>query len=380
MKIVLYVLLGIIVLVIGIFGYAFFKLNNIKDTGDLEKRIDKMSLSFIEKSFSPGLGIVVIKGNDVFIKGYGKRNVEQNLLVEPNTIFEIGSISKTFTTLLLQQFINEGKLNLNDPLVKFLPEEAGNIPKDSVTLFHLATHTSGYPRIPEAILNQMKDSLNPYNGLTMNLVFDYLKNPTDKGPINLEEPEYSNFGMGLLGNILEWKSNKTYAQLLEEMVLKPLEMKSTYFQTLGKETDPNLASGYNEENNSTPHWNFQIMGAAGAIRSSPVDMAKYLKANLIKGSSPVSRPLGQTHVSCNPESSSPQGLGWWIDDVRGEITGMGDIIWHNGGTGGFSSYIGICPKTKVGVVVLANRYTEETDKLAVRLLLEASNISFSKKL
>ena len=157
MKIVLYVILGIIVLVIGILGYAYFKLNNIKDTRDLEKRIDKMSLSFIKKSHSPGLGIVVIKGDDVFIKGYGKRNVEQNLLVEPNTIFEIGSISKTFTTLLFQQFINEGKLNLNDPLVKFLPEGVGNIPKDSVTLFHLATHTSGYPGIPEAILNQMKD-------------------------------------------------------------------------------------------------------------------------------------------------------------------------------------------------------------------------------
>ena len=261
----------------------------------------------------------------------------------------------------------------------FFPAGLGPIPKDSVTLFNLATHTSGYPRVPEVLLHQMKDSLDPYRELSQEMLFAYLRNPTDKLPVNLKEPDYSNLGMGLLGHILEWKSGKSYSRLLQEKVLNPLEMKNTYYQGLETDTHPNLAQGYDEHTKPTPHWAFQILGHAGAIRSTPTDMAMYLKANLVESPDLVSIALKQAHKSSNEKSSIPQGLGWWIDNLNGKILGLGDIVWHNGGTGGFSSYIGFCPKEKVGVVLLTNRFNEETDKMAVKMLFEVSNISFAKK-
>jgi CubicO group peptidase (beta-lactamase class C family) len=121
------------------------------------------------------------------------------------------------------------------------------------------------------------------------------------------------------------------------------------------------------------------MGAAGAIRSTPADMAMYLKANMVDSTSSVGKALKQTQKPCNPQSNTPQGLGWWIDNMRGKIFGLGDIVWHNGGTGGFSSYMGFCPKEKVGIVLLSNRSNEELEMLAIKMLFEASNISFAEK-
>jgi D-alanyl-D-alanine-carboxypeptidase/D-alanyl-D-alanine-endopeptidase len=379
MKIFLYIVLGLVVIVLGIVGFAYYKLKNVEDTKDLEKRLETMALNFIKKGHAPGLGLAVVKGDKVYVHGYGKSNIEKGEAVTENTIFEIGSVTKTFTTLMLQQFVNEGQMKLSDRMDSFFPAGFGPIPKDSVTLFNLATHTSGYPRVPEALLNQMKDSLDPYRELTEEMLFAYLRNPTDKQQVNLKEPDYTNLGMGLLGHILEWKSGKSYGSLLQEKVLNPLAMQNSYYQGLETDTHPNLAQGYDENIKPTPHWAFQILGPAGAIRSTPADMAKYLKANLMESLDLVSKVLKQAHKSCNEKASIPQGLGWWIDNMSGKILGLGDIVWHNGGTGGFSSYIGFCPNEKVGVVLLTNRFNEETDKLAVKMLFEIKNVSFAGK-
>jgi CubicO group peptidase (beta-lactamase class C family) len=110
MKIFLYILLGLIIIVLCIIGFAYYKIRNVNDTKDLEKRLDEMAETFIKKGHTPGLGLAVVKGNQIFVKGYGKSNLENGELVSENTIFEIGSVTKTFTTLMLQQFVNEGQL------------------------------------------------------------------------------------------------------------------------------------------------------------------------------------------------------------------------------------------------------------------------------
>jgi CubicO group peptidase (beta-lactamase class C family) len=202
-------------------------------------------------------------------------------------------------------------------------------------------------------------------------VYKYLATYEEKKKPSPEGYEYSNLGMGLLGHILEWKTGKTYEALLQEYICRPLGMPST--STVA--TDSNaFATGYDEKGNKTCHWALPVLYGAGVIKSNGVDMIKFLRANM-GGSSALSQSFKRTQQPVTSFTGGKIAYGWHIDNISGKIFGLGSVIWHNGGTGGFRSYMGFAPEKNRGIIVMVNQPTEDFDDEAVKLLIRACTIS-----
>lgn len=364
---------GILVLgVAGFIGYYYYRLNSIKDTHDLQVQADKLCLEYLQEGKGVGLYIGIIQNGRVYSKGYGTADKETGTVPDSNTVFEIGSISKVFTTEIAQQLVEHGQLSWDDNIIKYLPPEARPATDDTTTLLHLATHTSGYPRLPKSWFAQLEaDKCDPYRTLTIQDVYKVVRNAEDKVSPSMKNSDYSNLGMGLLGHILEWKTGKPYEQLLQEYMCAPLGMGST--TTLHK-NDMMMATGHDKNGNKTCYWTLPVLQGAGAIKSNGADMLRFLDVNMGDGSA-LGKTFAATQTQVAETVSGGVGRGWHIDVLSGIMYGIDSITWHNGGTGGFRSYLGFIPGRNTGVVVLSNCSHSDFDKLAVKILCKAGTIS-----
>ncbi|MBL7720119.1 MAG: serine hydrolase [Flavipsychrobacter sp.] len=364
------IVVGVIVLLIAVLtGYAYYKMKSVKDTHDLQDKVAAACNKYIKEGKAPGIFVGIIQGDRVYMHGYGVMDKDSKIPVDSTTIFEIGSISKVFTAELTQLLVEKGELNWDDNIIRYLPAEV-KWKDDTTTLKHLATHTSGFPRLPEVWFKKLEQNeCDPYTALSINDLFAYLNDPTEKKRPSPENFDYSNVGAGLLGHILEWKMNLSYEQMLQEMILHPLGMLHT--SAIGADSAM-FATGYNEQGNKTCHWNFPILYSAGSIRSSGADMMRFLAANM-KNSSPLSASFTMTHKQAVKEA--PIALGWHIDMLSGIFARIANITWHNGGTGGFRSYIGFVPGKDRGVIVMANQSDECFDEMAVDIMVDAATVS-----
>ena len=272
------------------------------------------------------------------------------LQLDANTVFEIGSISKTFTNALLADMVRRGEVTLDQPVQSLLPSTV-KVPTRNgkqITLLDLATASSGLPRMPSNF--KPKDSGNPFADYTVDLMYQYLNGYTltrDIGSLY----EYSNTGMGLLGHALALRLKKSYFQAIEERVLKPLGMRDTRIE-LTPDMQPRLALGHDPVGKVVPNWDFtESITAAGSIRSTVADMFKFLAANLDSTSKPLGPTLAVTHGSRRPTTipNMTIGLAWHILKGPG-----GTIVWHNGGTGGYRTFLGFDVAKRVGVILLTN--------------------------
>jgi CubicO group peptidase (beta-lactamase class C family) len=273
---------------------------------------------------------------------------------DDDIIFEIGSVTKVFTALVLADMAAEKSVNLSDPVQLYLPKET-RVPKSrdaEITLLHLATHTSGLPRLPPYfVLHTLTHAKNPYAHYgTKELNAALAACEPDHEPGTHEE--YSNLGVGLLGDALFLRAGaKSYDDLVVRRICEPLGLKDTRV-TLSVEQRARLAQGYDAAGAATPHWDFQTMEGAGALRSSANDMLAFLEATLGRRETKL-RPAMEL---CRQRHRIPGGkdlslpLGW----VKGKPTAGGPVYWHNGGTGGFHSYVAFVKEAGIGVVVLSN--------------------------
>lgn len=365
------IIVGIIILIIAILvGWAYYKMKSIKDTHDLQDKIGKRCNEYIKEGKAPGIFVGIIQGDKVYMQGYGVMDKETKVPIDSNTIFEIGSISKVFTAEMTQLLVERGELKWEDNIINYMPAEV-KMKDDTTTLMHLATHTSGYPRLPEVWFKKLEQNeCDPYTALSIQDLYAYLSNATDKKKPSPENFDYSNIGAGLLGHIIEWKMNLSYEQMLQEMILHPLGMTNT--SSVAADSTK-FATGYDEKGNKTCNWNFPILYSAGAIRSNGEDMMKFLAANL-KNTSPLSASFAKTQKQAVKEA--PVGLGWHIDMLNGIFARITNITWHNGGTGGFRSYIGFVPGKDRGVVIFANQSSEsDFDDMAVKIMVDAATVS-----
>jgi CubicO group peptidase (beta-lactamase class C family) len=326
--------------------------NPLKSTTD--KIIDSVVRRYIQKSNTVGLSIGLIKDGKTTIYNYGETKSGNGKLPTANTIFEIGSISKTFTATILAWYVNQGKLSLTDPIIKYLPDSvAANPALKNITLLNLTNHTSGLARLPLNLTRQKSyDNANPYINYTQEMLFTYLKNCS----LNSEPGKkyiYSNLAVGLLGVILERVSNKSYEQLVTEIICRPLSMKSTV-QKLNPQLLARFASVYDEEGHETPAWDFDALAAGGSLKSTMTDMLIYTKANMAKADNKLSKAFELTHQPTTT-TDTRVGLGWHIVPVAGV-----DYYFHNGGTGGSSSYLLYNAEKGLAIVVLSNA-TASTD-------------------
>jgi len=271
--------------------------------------------------------------------------------ITADTKFEIGSITKVFTALLLAESERLGKVNRNDPAARYL------LPKDDpaqaslakITLFSLTTHTSGLPRLPNNIGLKPDAMADPYATYDRARLVEALRSHGASANVG-GEPSYSNFGAAVLGEALAAAWGTTYAEALGEHVLAPLGMKQTSVGIAGRPPPDDLAPGHNG-GKRVPNWTFLAFAAAGAVRSSVRDMALFLTAALGGPDAPLQASFQTTMTPFRAfaEAGSHIGMGWWLPDDQ-----ENPFAWHNGATAGSHSYIAISFKAKSGIVILAN--------------------------
>jgi D-alanyl-D-alanine-carboxypeptidase/D-alanyl-D-alanine-endopeptidase len=316
-----------------------------------------------------GVGIVVgiVGSGDRRVIAYGHLEKGDTHPLNGETIFEIGSETKVFTALLLADMVQRGEVALADPVSKYLPpgtkmpERNGH----SITLVDLATHTSGLPRLPTNM--HPKDPANPYADYSVEQLYQFLAGYQLTRDIG-SEYEYSNLGGGLLGHVLALRAGTSYEALVESRICAPLGMNSTRI-TLTPEMKARLAAGHDESLKTVENWDLPTLAGAGALRSTANDMMTFIAANLGYAKSPLAPAMAAMLKDRRP--AGQQGLeialGWHI-----YTTGEKEIIWHNGGTGGYRSFMGFDPKTGVGVVLMSNTETPEGVDDIGRHLLDSS--------
>ncbi|MDB6165893.1 MAG: serine hydrolase [Lacunisphaera sp.] len=282
--------------------------------------------------------------------------------VTPDTIFEIGSVTKVFTSLLLAESERAGRVSRDDPAAKYLlPPGADPAALTKITLVSLATHTSGLPRLP----GNMKEASGPHpyenygqHELLAAFAMHGPTAPADGATV------YSNFGAALLGQTLAAAWGQSYPVALTAHVLEPLGLAHTTLNMTGSADPANLIPGHTGPA-AVDHWKFQSMAPGGALLSSARDLSLFVQAGLGLRATPLAASLAEMMKPLRKMDSPPGqiGLGWLIMDNAGT-----PLVWHNGGTAGFRSFIGLLPSAKAGVVVLVSNSALNPDALGQQLL------------
>lgn len=263
------------------------------------------------------------------------------------TVFEIGSITKVFTGILLADMAARGEVALDDPIANYLPDGV-TVPSRGrpITLLDLSVQHSGLPRLPTNMTPA--DPTNPYADYSVAQMYAFLSGyelPRDVGA----EFEYSNLGVGLLGHVLSLAAGRGYEEMVRDRILEPLDMKMTAV-TLDPTMREWMARGHDAQLEVVPLWDLPTIAGAGALRSNMRDMLTFLEANIGPPASDLERTMRASHeVREDAGQSMGIGLNWLTRTTDGRR-----IVWHNGGTGGFRTFLGFDPDTEVGVVVLSN--------------------------
>jgi serine-type D-Ala-D-Ala carboxypeptidase/endopeptidase len=323
----------------------------------LKEELDSFVRPFIERQIVVGLSIGILQDGQRLTMHYGQREAGQERPPGDDTVYEIGSISKAFTGILLADAVRRGEVALDEPLTALLPREV-NLPRAgdlNITLLHLATHSSGLPRMPSNFAPA--DAANPYADYSTRRMYDFLASHTLARRPG-ESHEYSNLGAALLGHALELRAGRPYEQLLVDRICQPLGMNDTRV-TLNESMRGRLARGHDADGEPVSNWDLPAFAGAGGIRSTVQDMLKFLAANLEPDKSDLGAAIRDSHEKRFPvQEPVYMGLGWFTN---------GGDIWHNGLTGGYHSFAWVHPNTRNGVVVLTNTSTMRVDPLGWRI-------------
>jgi D-alanyl-D-alanine-carboxypeptidase/D-alanyl-D-alanine-endopeptidase len=284
------------------------------------------------------------------------------------TLYEIGSVSKVFTGLLLADAVARGEVTLETTIAKLLPEGV-TLPDgagDRITLRMLATHTSGLPRIPAEIPNDnYTDPYATYGDAELWLTLQRVKLDAPPGT----KASYSNLAVGLLGTLLARNAGVTYAELLAGRITEPLGMKDTVV-ALRDDLGPRFAPPFTSAGKPWTPWEFKALAGAGGIRSTMADMMRFAAAMLQPEKSPLQKAIDlgwskqELAASLSPGG---QALGWML-------AGDGRTRWHNGMTGGFHAALFVNRERGVASLVLANRSTPIGSEIAEGLMRRAAGL------
>lgn len=330
------------------------------------ERVAALVSPLLEKEWLKGVSIALVEGDEVETFGYGAVR-DGGPAPDETTLFEIGSITKTFTGLLLADLVREGRVELEQPVESLLPAGV-SVPEfdgRSITLLDLVTHTSGLPPMPTNFFPEVE--ANPYADYDVEDLYEFLSSHT-LAVAPGERYEYSNVGVGLLGHALSFAAGVSYEDAIRSRILEPLSMRDTTLQPSSGQAQ-RLASGYDLDSADIPGWDFTpALEGAGALRSSAADMGRYIAAQLsetVAGdfSASLDPLLASIALARAPrrrtDAGDGLGLGWFVSGA--------DIVQHSGETGGFHSFALADRAQGVGVVVLANTASSLVDALGMQL-------------
>lgn len=307
----------------------------------LPERVATAARERVEAGLHQTLVFAVVDGDRSEIVVFGR--LDGGTAPDADTVYEIGSITKTFTAALLAKAAASGRLTLDTPVAQLLPDfTMPTRDGKEITLGALATQYSGLPRLPTNMLPA--DPENPYADYDAAKLKSFLgsyKLPRDPGAAY----EYSNLGFGLLGYALAQADHVTYDELVAREILKPLGM-STSGTALTDAMRVHLAPGHDEAGRPAKNWDFDALAGAGAIRSTAHDMLRYLRAAMGDDGPSAQVMMAAEQPRREMTKSTRVGLAW--------ITTSKGIVWHNGGTGGYRSFLGFTGDRRHGVVILSN--------------------------
>lgn len=325
---------------------------------DLNEQVDRIVKPYIFSGSRVGIAVGIYDNGNQNMFFYGSGNIESGSLIDENTMFEIGSITKTLTSVIMAEMELEGKLDRNDKLQFYLPSFVA-IPTykgQEIKLLHLSNQTSALPYMPDDF--NVKQLPPPMDTYSEEHLWAYIKRlELNRAPG--EKYEYSNIGPGILGYVLSNIDSSGYFEMVKKRVLIPLNMNSTYID-FNDAPNGNIATGYVGNKIMEP-WKFnEIWMGSGALKSNLKDMMKYLKANIETSSDNLGLAFSKTHNKTF-SGEYDMGLAWFIS----KLDDGQEIIWHNGGTGGFSSIIGFNTTTKKGVVILTNTQSGQENEIFI---------------
>jgi CubicO group peptidase (beta-lactamase class C family) len=329
-------------------------------TNLIDQKIDSIVKNYLDNPANYGLSIAICRDKQVTYYNFGslKKGVKQ--APTNKTIYEIGSISKTFTGIMFAKAILDKKMNLNDPVKNYLGEDYKNLSYKgkNIELVHLANHSGRIHRIPFDLMSQPGYDMNdPYKNYSKEMVLAYMKKimpDTFPGA----KSEYSNLGMGLLGIIEEKVYDKNYEELITENICKPLLMNDTKI-TIPSVDTARFAKGHDADGKQVSYWDLGALLGAGGIRSTTEDMMKYLRANMEE----TDPAIKLSHQTTFKDDRNNIGLAWHIVTTKKG----NEMIWHNGRTGGFSSFCAFIKSKDLAVVVLGNS-SNPVDQVAIGIL------------
>jgi CubicO group peptidase (beta-lactamase class C family) len=310
----------------------------------------------VDQKKAVGMVVATIDANGRNVIAYGRIAKDRDVIPDANTVFEIGSVTKVFTSLLLADMVERGEVRLDTPVADLLPKTV-KVPSRNgrqITLLDLSMQSSGLPRVPGNL--RPADPANPYADYTAAKLYEFLSGytlPRDPG----EKYEYSNLGAGLLGHALALKAGMSYGDLVRQRILEPLGMHSTSIVLTGDQKK-RLAQGYDASLNPAKNWDFDALAGCGALRSTAADMLTFLAANLELTDTPLKAAMRRVRSVRKPTGVPDLdiAMAWHIFTKFG-----GEIDWHNGGTYGYRSFIGFDPAAKKGVVILCNTFADNDD-------------------
>lgn len=280
----------------------------------------------------------MVRDTDVTLGGFGGAS--------PQAIFQIGSVTKVFTALLLADMAERGEVSLSEPAVSYLPG-GGKSPEGAVTLADLATHTSGLPRLPPGLAwYSLLSPRDPYARYPASRFARAARQSLRSAP-GASSYVYSNYGFGLLGYLLGQAAGSPYETLVTERICGPLGLRDTTFEVPAMSRD-RMVQGY-AGRRAVPPWHLGALAGAGGLYSTAADMGTFLQACLRPAGSPLEGVIRATLAPRLVIGGAEIGLAW-------HLTRLGDytVSWHNGMTGGFSSMIAFDPARKLGIAALAN--------------------------
>lgn len=320
----------------------------------------------------PGLAVAIVVNNEVVLaKGYGYRDLENKIPMDADTIMAIGSSSKAFTTFAMGTLVDEGRLEWDVPLRRYIPwftlTDANT--SERITPRDLVTHRSGLPRHDLVWYNNYSASREEF---VRRLA--YLEPTADLR----EKFQYNNLMFLTAGYLVETITGRKWEDSIRGLVLEPLDMTRTNFSVLDSQKDSDFAFPYDEKKGKLeriPFRDITNIGPAGAINSCVNDMSRWLLVHLNSGrlgDKPIIQPqtLQDMHLAHMPTGQTPEipelspadyGMGWFVDSYRGH-----NRVQHGGNIDGFSAMVSMFPGDGIGFVVLSNLNGTGLPELLIR--------------
>jgi len=310
-----------------------------------------------------GVALAWVDAGGVTFLQAGRFAADDPRAITPDTQFEIGSVTKVFTALLLMESERLGKVSREDSAAKYLlpPGDPAQAALAKITLGSLSTHTSGLPRLPANIGPNPDASPDPYAAYDRAALVEALRLHGPMATVG-RKVAYSNFGVSVLGEALGAAWGGSYDDALRAHVLQPLGLKATSLGLAGQPPPADLAPGHSG-GKKVPNWTFQACAPAGALRSSTRDLAVFLAACLDRAG-PL-RPAIDATIQAQREDADTDGkfgFGWMLAGSTER-----PVVWHGGATAGSHAFVAFNPKTGTGVAILAN-VQKGSEKLGFDLL------------